>query len=184
MNENKFPGALTMGYMVIFITMWLFALAFSGWLVSAMQEWVPLLLIFNILLVVVGLFSLYNNDKIESILFLSLGTFWASFLLRMLWFPNLAANTQSAVFDGWAILIVAIVFFCLWFASFNGNLFRKMFLLGLWLAFLSVAIQNLFNVVLFGQIFVYLSFITAIFAGIYAVSTIIDLGKFQKAKAS
>jgi hypothetical protein len=179
MNENKFPGAVTIGYMTIFISSFYFGLIWSGWVQTITEEWVTIVLIFNVLLIVAGLFSLSNTDKIDVLVFLTLGANWIGFILRFIWYPNIAANSAAAVMDGWICFLLTIVFFCTWFASLKGNLFRKLFLLGLWLGFLAATIWNWFSVIFFMNVFAYLSLITAILAGIYGASTIID---FKKAK--
>lgn len=177
MNENKFPGAITVGYMAIFMSLFYFALLWSGWVEASTQDYNSIALIFNLIIILIGLFTLSNADKLDSVLFLILGTFWTGFMLRVLWYPGLPSNSQPAVLDGWALLLAAIVFFVLWIASLKGDVYRKLFLLGLWLTFLACAIGNLFNVLFFMKIFAYLSFITAVLAGIYGASNIIDFKK-------
>lgn len=177
MNENKFPGAVTVGYMAVFMSLFYFALLWSGWIEASDQDYITIALIFNFLIILIGLFALSNVDKLDSVLFIILGTFWTGFLLRVLWYPGLSSNSQPAVLDGWALLLAAIVFFILWIASLKGNAYRKFFLLGLWLTFLVCAIGNLSNVLFLMKIFAYLSFITAVLAGIYGASTIIDFKK-------
>jgi hypothetical protein len=177
MNENKFPGTVTVGYMAIFISSFYFGLIWSGWVQTITEEWVTIVLIFNILLIVAGLFSLSNTDKVDALIFLTLGANWVGFMLRFLWYPNLSANSGAAVMDGWISFLLAIVFFGAWFASLKGNFFRKLFLLGGWLLFLSATIWNWFNIVFFVNVFAYLSLIAAVLAGIYGASTIIDFKK-------
>jgi succinate-acetate transporter protein len=177
MNESKFPGAITVGYMALFVSLFFTAIIFGGWYEVVIQDWVTIVLVHCLLLVVIGLFALPNADKLDSTLFIFLGTFWTGFMLRFLWFPNLASNTNTFILDGWICLLVTIVLFILWLASLKGNLFRKLFFLGLWLAFLAGSIANFFNVAFLMQVLAYLFLITAILAGIYGASTIIDFKK-------
>lgn len=179
MNENKFPGAVTVGYFSTFISLFYFALLWSGWIEASNQDFISIALIFNLLIILIGLFTLSNVDKLDSVLFIVLGTFWTGFMLRVLWYPDLPSNKNAFVLDGWILLLAAVVFFLLWIASLKGNLYRKLFLLGLWLAFLVCAIGNLFNILFLMKIFSYISFIAAVLAGSYGASTIID---FKKAK--
>lgn len=98
--NNKFSGAVTIGYASIFLTFLSFSLIYSGLINAPNEEYLPILMSFGFVLAVAGILALIGNDKIEGILFLSLGTFWFSFMLRFLWYPNLEANKSYAVFDG------------------------------------------------------------------------------------
>ena len=181
MNENKYPAAVTVGYISIFISLFIFVLVWSGWIVTTLPEWGPYQLIFDGMLIGAGIFALSNKDKADSILFLTLGTFWEAMMLRNFWYPALPANTGISVLDGWICLLLTIVTLCLLFVSLKGDFFRKLFLLTMSLVYLCIAIGNLFNSMFFMSVFVFLGLIAAILAGIYGISTIVDFGKFKKA---
>lgn len=182
--NNKFSGAVTIGYASIFLTFLSFSLIYSGLINAPNEEYLPILMSFGFVLAVAGILALIGNDKIEGILFLSLGTFWFSFMLRFLWYPNLEANKSYAVFDGWVCFILAVILFYVWLASFEGHIFRKLLLLGFWLTFLAAAIANWFSLSVFSTIFAYLSLVSSLLGGLYSAYTIVDFGRLKKAKTN
>lgn len=172
--NNKFSGFITLGYASIFISFWLGSMVFAGWVsFAAMQEGAVILMILGIVAAIAGVFSFFTNDKLEGTLFLIFGTYIFSFMLRFIMYPNLAANSKNASFDGWIVLLFAIVFFYLWLASFKGNMYRQLFLLLLWLSMLALAISNWFSITFFMYIAGYLGLIASLFAGWCSATTIL-----------
>jgi succinate-acetate transporter protein len=172
--NNKFSGFITLGYASIFISFWLGSMVFAGWTTfAALQDGAVILMILGIVTAISGIFSFFTNDKLECTLFLIFGTYIFSFMLRFIMYPKLAANSNLASFDGWITLLIAIVFFYLWLASFKGSMYRQLFLLLLWLSMLAIAITNLFSITFFMYIGGYLGLIASLFAGWYSATTIL-----------
>ena len=87
---------------------------------------------------------------------------------------SVTADPQS--YTGWSIFIWAVFFCYVWFGSFKSGLIRFLFLLGLWLTLLALAIGswgNLHVVVLLGG---YLGLATSILAAIVSAIAVIGHG--------
>ena len=172
--ENKFPAAVTLGYAVLFISLWLWYMGYAGWLaVDSMTDFVPAIMILGgAVLAIAGLFSFFNSDKIDTVIFFIVSSYSFAFSLRFIMYPGLAANSNPAVTDAWTHIVLAVVIFCLWFASLKGNVFRQLFLLGLWLTELGAAIFNWTGAMIFAFIAGYIGLITALLAGLYFITSL------------
>ena len=170
--ENKFSAAVSLGYASLFISLWLKYMSYAGWVVNeSVSDIVPIIMILGVVLVICGIFSFFNVDKIDSVLFPIVAAYTLSVAVRFMVYPNLPANLNPAVTDGWIHLLVAIVFY-LWFSSLGGKILRQLFLLGLWLAELGAALNNWTSANIFTVIAGYIGLISAIFAALYFFSTI------------
>lgn len=174
--KDKFSGAITLGYSVLFITLWLWGMPAAGWTTSdPAQVALPFLIILaGIVLAIAGIFCFFNEAKLDSVIFFIVGTFIFSYSLRFLWFPNLKANNNPSALDGWILILLAVVFFYLWLSSFKGNPIKQFFLLGLWLFLLAFALSNWFASSAIGYIGGYIELITSLLAGWYSASTVLD----------
>ena len=173
--ENKYSGAITLGYASLFVTLWLFFMPFSGWYgFESGNEAVPILLVLGgVILAIAGIFCLLNGDKIESLIFFMVAALQYSFLMRIVMYPDMSANTNPSIVDGWILFLVAVVIFYVWLAVLKSGLIRQLFLLALWIALLAAAIGNWFAVSVVGYITAYLGLIAALLAGWYSASTIL-----------
>jgi succinate-acetate transporter protein len=172
--ENKFPAAVTLGYGVLFISFWLRYMGYTGWVtVDNIADFIPAMMIIGgVALAIAGLFSFFNNDKIDTVVFFIVSAYSVAFTLRYIMYPGLPANSNPAATDAWTHLVLAVVIFCLWYASFGGKVFRQLFLLGLGLTELGAAIFNWTAATVIAYIAGYIGLITAILAGLYFVTTL------------
>jgi succinate-acetate transporter protein len=171
--ENKFSAAISLGYATLFITLWLRYMSYAGWIANeSVSDIVPIIMILGVVLAISGIFSFYNADKIDTVLFLIVSAYTLSVALRFMIYPNLSANLNPAVTDGWIHILAAVVIFYLWFGSMGGKIFRQLFLLGLWLAELGAALSNWTAANFFTVISGYIGLISALFAALYFFSTI------------
>ncbi|MEJ2616877.1 MAG: hypothetical protein P8Z35_18125 [Ignavibacteriaceae bacterium] len=171
--ENKFSAAVSLGYASLFISLWMWYMNYAGWVaVDSVSDIVPIMMILGVVLAISGIFSFLNGDKLEPILFLIIAAYAFSYSLRFVMYPNLPANTNPAVTDGWAHILIAAVIFCLWLGSMGGKIYRQFFLLGLWLAELGAAISNWTAATIITVIAGYIGLITAVLAALYFFSTI------------
>ena len=170
--ENKFSAAVSLGYASLFISMWMWYMNYAGWIPAGSGvDIVPIIMILGVVLAISGIFSFLNGDKVEPVLFLIVAAYAFSYSLRFVMYPGLPANTNPAVTDGWAHLIIAVVIFCLWFSSLSGKVFRQLFLLTLWLAELGAAISNWTAASIITVIAGYIGLVSAILALLYFFST-------------
>ena len=171
--ENKFSAAVSLGYATLFISLWLRYMSYAGWIANEnVSDIVPIITILGIVLSISGIFSFYNADKIDPVLFLIVAAYAISVALRFMMYPNLPSNLNPAATDGWIHILVAVVIFYLWFGSLGVKTLRQLFLLGLWLAELGAALSNWTAATFFTVIAGYIGLISAIFAALYFFSTI------------
>lgn len=166
--NNKFSATIALGYAILFLMFFTSAIQFVGWVAEGGQEPLTFQLTFNVLLVLAGLFILANGEKIDGVLFTIIGAYWLSHGLRMLWFPTLPANKLASSYDGWFAIVVAIIVFGLWRNASGGHILHKLFLLGLWIAYLLAAIINWAPSHILGMILGYLVLVISIIAGLYS----------------
>jgi succinate-acetate transporter protein len=172
--QEKFSGAVALGYAALFISLWLSDLPFVGWSTwDSSVAVLPAMMILAVVLSIAGLFCFFNESKVDSVLFFIIGAMGFSFSLRFILFPNLEANTAYSPLDGWTLILIAIVIFILWLASMKGKAVKAFFLLLLWLSFAAAAIANWFSVSAFSYISGYLGLISALLAGWYFALTIL-----------
>jgi succinate-acetate transporter protein len=174
--EAKFPSAVTLGYAVLFITLWLFFMPAAGWFsFDAAQAAVPgWMILGGVVLAIAGIFCFFNKSKVDPVVFLILAGVIFSFALRYVMMPSLEANKTYSPVDGWALALVAVVIFYLWLASLKSDAVKQFFLLGLWLAFLAGAIANWWSLTVFAYICGYLGLATALIAGWYSASAVMS----------
>jgi succinate-acetate transporter protein len=182
--QEKFPGAVSLGYAALFIFVWLMFMPFAGWYsFDSFTAVLPFVMILGVTLAIAGVFCFFNESKVESVLFLILGTAGFAFMLRGVIFPGLEANTAYSPIDGWIMVLIAVVIFYLWLGSMKGNSVKQFFLLLLWLAFLAAALANWFSVDVLAYIGGYLGLISALLAGWYSASTVLP-GKTSTPESS
>ena len=79
-------------------------------------------------------------------------------------------------YTGWFYFIWAVFFAYVWVGSFKAGIVRMLFLLGLWLTLLALAIAMWFGLAGFAMLGGYLGLITAILAAIVSAMTVISHG--------
>lgn len=171
--QEKFSGAISLGYAALFIQIWILFLPFAGWIsFDSFPLVVPAMMILSVVLAIAGIFAISNDEKIESVLFFILGATFFSFALRFVMYPQLEANTAASSVDGWLLLLITVIIFFLWISAMKGNSIRSFFLLVLWLALLAGALANWIGMGVFSYISGYLGLIAALLAAWYLVSNI------------
>jgi len=162
--NNKVADSTALGYACIFIASWITGLVDAGWFAPPVPYIgvVFLLFIGGILVPVSGVFSFINKDKIQGTLFVFLGGVY--FSLAYYFMNANASNHMVPAYSGWVTLAFVIVFFYLWLAELKGDMFKQLFLLGLWLSILAFTIYYWTMVMTFNIIGGYLSLIIALLA--------------------
>lgn len=178
--ENKFSGAVTLGYASIFISFWVTYMMVAGWLSGPDigKASMPLYIIFGgIMLAIAGFFCFFNEGtKTDALVFWLVGGLNFSYALRFMWYANISANSNPAAIDGWIFFVFALVICYLWLSSMKGNVVKGLFMLGLWLTFLAIAIYNWFSIQALSYVAAYLGLITALLAGWYSYTTVMNKG--------
>lgn len=171
--DKKFPAATPLGYTALFVTLWLWYIGYAGWVAaSEAQVVVPILRILGVVLAIAGIFSFFNSEKLEPVLFFLIGAYAYSYSSRIMMYPNLSANMNPAMADGWIHILIAVVILSIWYHSRGGKMLKQLFLLVLFLAELAAAISNWAGASVFTVISGYIGLVSAILAGLYCSASV------------
>jgi hypothetical protein len=110
----------------------------------------------------------------RAIFFGGAGLFWSDYVYSTA--VNANNSMDPASYTGWYAFIWAVFFCYVWLGSFKSGITRMLFLLGLWLTLLALAIGNwgnLHSIILIGG---YLGLVTSILAAITSAIDIITFG--------
>ena len=184
--ERKFADSVTLGYACLFITGWLISMINAHWFSLPMEASGAMLIMIlgGVVLAIAGIFSYINGDTLNTTLFLVLGALFFSFSLTSLMPANASLAGLYSGFSGWIYVLFAVFIFYLWFSSFGGNMVRNLFLLGLWLTLLALAIASWSTSTGFDVVGGYLGLITSLLAGVVSAESIIDFSKLHVSRAS
>ncbi len=124
----------TVGFMCLGLAGWMISMANAGWFEKVYPGGTSLLLPFSIVLAVVGILAFVDQRTLDAVIFLGGAGF--------LWSQHLGAGSaQPAHYVGWYAIIWAVYFFYLWLAALKADMVRMLFLLGLWLTLLAIALD-------------------------------------------
>jgi succinate-acetate transporter protein len=165
----------TVGYMCLALSIWMYSMPNAAWFSKLYGHGIAMLYPLGIVLGVMGILSFIQGRTLDSIIFFGgTGLLWS----MQLYF--ISATTADALdprsYSGWYYFIWAVFFCYVWIGSFKSGLVRILFLLGLWLTLLAIAIGhwgNLHSIMLVGG---YLGLITAILAAITSAEEVISFG--------
>jgi uncharacterized protein len=178
MTNSKARAVITatVGYMCLALSIWMYSMPNAAWFSKFYGHGIAMLYPLGIVLGVMGILSFIQGRGLDSIIFFG-GT-------GLLWSMQLyvsSATTADAMdprsYSGWYYFIWAVFFCYVWIGSFKRGIMRILFLLGLWLTLLAVAIShwgNLHSIMLVGG---YLGLITAILAAITSAEEVISYGR-------
>jgi succinate-acetate transporter protein len=145
----------------------------AGWFENVYSPGLSIMFPLAILLGVMGILAYLQNRALDAIVFFGgSGLFWSNHQWIM-------SSTHSAGRDaGWFLFVWAVFFCYVWFGAFRAGLPRCLFLLGLWLTLLTLAIgywggMRLHIVSLIGG---YMGLVTAILAAIVSAIAVISNG--------
>jgi succinate-acetate transporter protein len=125
-----------------------------------------------IVLGVMGILSFVESRALDSIIFFGgTGLLWSAHIIA-----SSAITADPLSYSGWYCFIWSLFFCYVWLGSFRSGIVRMLYLLGLWLTMLALAIGNWGNVHAIILIGGYLGLITAILAAITSATTIIAFG--------
>lgn len=177
--SNKAVTTSTIGYMCLALTGWMLSMPHAGWFDKLYGHGVAMMLPLALILVVMGILAFVNEQVLDAIIFFGgAGLFWSGHAYLRSLVVGSEGGADPAHYTGWYWFIWAIFFCYVWFGSFRAGMLRLLFLLGLWLTLLALAIGEWTG---FHSIFVlggYLGLITSIIAGIVSAVAIIEHGFF------
>jgi uncharacterized protein len=173
--SNKSVITATVGYMSLGLTGWMLSMPNAGWFTLATYgHGEAMLLPLAAILGVMGILAFLHDGALDGVIFFGgAGLFWSDHVYHQGLSVTTAADPGSYV--GWYFFVWAVFFCYVWFGSFKAGAARMLFLLGLWLTLLALAIGHWTGhgfVVLGG----YIGLATAILAVITSANAVICRG--------
>lgn len=175
--NNKAAITSTVGYMCLALTGWMISMPNAGWFDQVQGHGSALLFPLALVLVVMGILAFLSERALDAVIFFGgAGLFWSvhEFLLGEVGAG--AGAAESPRYAGWYWFIWAVFFCYVWLGSFKAGLERMLFLLGLWLTLLALAIGAWTGLHGFQVLGGYLGLATAILAAITSAVAVISHG--------
>ena len=172
-TENRCVTTSTVGYMCLALTLWMASMSMAGWFSRMYAHGLAMLMPMAVVLGVMGILSHLRARSLDAIVF-----FGGALLF---WTAHAAggASGEPASYVGWYWAVWAVFFAYVWLGSFHASLPRQLFLLGLALMLLAIALDLWTGLVVFNVIGGYIGLITALLAGVVSASGIIVFGQEQ-----
>lgn len=170
--NNKAVITSTIGYMCLALTGWMISMPNAGWYDSLYPHGMAMMFPLGIVLGVMGILAFLCGRALDSIIFFGgAGLFLASHLAA-----GAMGAGEPASYMGWYAFVWAVFFCWVWFGSFKAGIVRMLFLLGLWLTMLALAIGGWGSLHGFTILGGYLGLATAILAAITSAIDVICHG--------
>jgi uncharacterized protein len=174
--NNKAVITSTVGYMCLALTGWMLSMPHAGWFDKLYGHGAAMMLPLAFILVVMGILAFTNEQVLDAVIFFGgAGLFWSGHVYLH---AMTADATDPAPYTGWYWFIWAVFFCYVWFGSLRAGILRLLFLLGLWLTLLALAVgewAGLHGLLVLGG---YLGLITSIIAAIVSALAVIEHGFF------
>ncbi len=175
-TESKAVTTTTVGYMCLALTGWMISMPNASWFSTLYQHGQTIIYPLGIVLGVMGILSFLQGRTLDAIIFFGgSGLFWADYGYLMASKAG-GGNPDPGSYAGWFEFIWAVFFCYVWFGSFKSGIVRFLFLLGLWLTLLALAIGNWGNLHALIVVGGYLGLITSILAAITSAVAVISHG--------
>lgn len=173
-SDSKSVVTATVGYMCIALTGWMISMSNASWFSQVYAHGTALMYPLAIVLAVIGVLAYLGDRGLDAIVFFGVaGLFWADYL--SVTGPS-SGGVEPHTYTGWYGIVWAVFFCSVWLGSLKTGMCRMLFLLGLWLTLLALAIGewgNLNAVILVGG---YLGLITAVLAALISAKEVIAYG--------
>lgn len=167
--NSKSVITTTVGYMCLGLTGWMVSMPNAAWFQQHVYgHAMALLLPLAVILGVMGILAFIHENALDSIIF-----FGAAALLWSTHASEMTPMVSGGSYAGWYFLVWAVFFCYVWLSAFRAGWSHVLFLLGLWLTLLSLAIGSWFGVHAFVIIGGYLGLATSILALIVSAEKIL-----------
>ena len=171
--NNKAVITSTVGYMCLALTGWMLSMPNAGWFDKLYGHGFAMMLAMAFVLGVMGILAFLNERTLDAVIFFGgAGLFWSGHV----YLSSLSGEADPGRYSGWYFFIWSVYFCYVWFGSFKAGLERMLFLLGLWLTLLALAIGEWGNIHFFTILGGYLGLITSILAAITSAIAVITHG--------
>jgi uncharacterized protein len=173
--NNKAVITSTVGYMCLALTGWMLSMPNAGWFDKLYGHGLAMMFPLALVLGVMGILAFLNERTLDAVIFFGgAGLFWTGHLYRIA--STTAGAADPGHYSGWYFFIWAVFFCYVWFGSFKAGIERLLFLLGLWLTLLALAIGEWGDLHAFTVLGGYLGLATAILAAITSAMAVIAHG--------
>jgi len=173
--SNKSAITSTVGYMCLALTGWMVSMPNAGWFEQLHGHGTAMLLPLSVVLVVMGILAFLDERTLDAVIFFGgAGLFWSGH--EYLMDSATAGAAEPPHYTGWYWFIWAVFFCYVWLGSFKAGTERMLFLLGLWLTLLALAIGAWTGLHGFQILGGYLGLATAILAAITSAMAVITYG--------
>lgn len=168
--NNKAVITSTVGYMCLALTGWMLSMPNAGWFDKLYGHGFAMMLAMAFILGVMGILAFLNERTLDAVIFFGgAGLFWSGHV----YLTSASSTADPGHYSGWYFFIWAVYFCYVWFGSFRAGLERMLFLLGLWLTLLALAIGEWSDSHFFTVLGGYLGLATSILAGITSAIAVI-----------
>jgi hypothetical protein len=166
--------------MCLALTGWMLSMPNAAWFEVSHGHGTAMLFPMSVVLIVMGILSFLNERTLDAIIFFGgAGLFWAGHQ----YLAGSGGGSEEPIrYSGWYWFIWAVFFFYVWLGSFSAGAVRMLFLLGLWLTLLALAIGDWIGshgITVLGG---YLGLITSILAAITSAMAVIPGAKESMAR--
>ena len=172
-TENRCVTTSTVGYMCLALTLWMVSMSMAGWFSQEYAHGVDLLTPMAVILAIMGILAHLRARSLDAVVF-----FGGALLF---WTAHAAGGTagEPASYVGWYWAMWAVFFGYVWLGSFHDSLPRQLFLLGITLMLLAIALNMWTGLGFFQMIGGYIGLVTALLSGLVSASSIVMFGKEQ-----
>lgn len=173
--NNKAAITSTVGYMCLALTGWMLSMSNAGWFDAVHGHGTAMMYPLALVLIVMGILAFLNERTLDAIIFFGgAGLFWSGYQYLI---GSSADSTEPVRYTAWYFFIWAVFFCYVWLGSFSAGSVRMLFLLGLWLTLLALAINSWTASHAFGVLGGYLGLITSILAALISAMAVIPGGR-------
>lgn len=177
--NNKSVSTATIGFMCLALAGWMISMPTAGWFDKVYSHGLSIIATLAFLLLIMGILAFVHGRTLDCVIFFGgAGLFWSARLHGVAGESSGAAEPGSYV--GWYFFVWTLFFAWVWLGSFKAELQRMLFLLGLWLTLLALAIGAWTGIHPFTLAGGYLGLITSVLAAITSAVEIIGHGHAQK----
>ncbi len=174
--KNKSVSTSTVGFMCLALAGWMISMPAAGWFDKVYLHGTGNLHALAGLLAIMGVLAFVHGRTLDCVIFFGgAGLFWGTYLYQV-GLPQ-GGMVEPGSYSGWYFFVWALYFGWVWFGSFKAELQRMLFLLGLWLTLLALAIGAWTGIHGFTLAGGYLGLITSILAAITSAIEIIGHGR-------
>jgi succinate-acetate transporter protein len=169
--NNKATITSTVGYMCLALTGWMLSMSNAGWFDAVHGHGTAQMYPLALVLIVMGILAFLNERTLDAIIFFGgAGLFWSG--SQYLLGPS-TDSSEPGHYTGWYFFIWAVFFCYVWLGSFSAGIVRMLFLLGLWLTLLALAVSFWTGLHGFAILGGYLGLITSVLAAITSAIAVI-----------